>query len=154
MILSKQYQFVQESRNLLFDFCKTISPEDFINENSTFGHGGSVRNLLVHIANCYEFWIAKRVLHKKMLISAMELPGKIDAVIDLFDYVDHFMNEYIEQLHHPDKIIEYEKNGARQSAASIKIFTHVITHEYHHKGQILSLGRHLGHIPVDTDILR
>ncbi len=39
-------------------------------------------------------------------------------------------------------------------ANPLKLFTHVITHEFHHKGQILSLSRHLGYVRVDTDIIR
>jgi uncharacterized damage-inducible protein DinB len=35
-----------------------------------------------------------------------------------------------------------------------KLFTHTITHEFHHKGQILTLSRQLGYTPVDTDIMR
>ncbi|RZL05047.1 MAG: hypothetical protein EOO89_27250 [Pedobacter sp.] len=37
---------------------------------------------------------------------------------------------------------------------SYSIFTHVITHEFHHKGQSMTMSRLLGHTPPDTDILR
>ncbi|MCB0535444.1 MAG: hypothetical protein KDD14_24780 [Saprospiraceae bacterium] len=39
-------------------------------------------------------------------------------------------------------------------APPLRLFTHIVTHEFHHKGQILSLSRHLGYTPVDTDIMR
>lgn len=65
MYAQKQYTFVQESRNILFEYCQTIRPEDFINQNSSFGRGGSIRNLLVHIANTYELWIAETALKKR-----------------------------------------------------------------------------------------
>ncbi|MCB0624495.1 MAG: hypothetical protein KDC43_11415, partial [Saprospiraceae bacterium] len=39
-------------------------------------------------------------------------------------------------------------------AEAFRLFTHVVTHEFHHKGQILSLTRHLGFVPVDTDVMR
>lgn len=55
MYALKQYKFVQESRSTLFEYCQTILPDDFINQNSSFGRGGSIRNLLVHIINAYEF---------------------------------------------------------------------------------------------------
>lgn len=54
----EQYEFLKESRAVLFEYCKTISPEDFVNQNNSFGRGGSMRNLLVHVANTYEYWIA------------------------------------------------------------------------------------------------
>ncbi|TKC09723.1 DinB family protein [Pedobacter frigoris] len=34
------------------------------------------------------------------------------------------------------------------------IFTDVITHEFHHKGQAMTMARLLGHIPPDTDVMR
>jgi uncharacterized damage-inducible protein DinB len=39
-------------------------------------------------------------------------------------------------------------------ANPLKLFTHIITHEFHHKGQLLSLSRHIGYVPVDTDVIR
>lgn len=55
-----------------------------------------------------------------------------------------------------DKVreLEFELNGQQKNASILKLFTHVITHEFHHKGQIISLKRHLGYIPAVTDILR
>ena len=79
----------------------------------------------------------------------------INEVIELFDTVDNFMYEFIALLEKQgDKPIQYEINGIKNTAAPFKLFSHVITHEFHHKGQILSLSRHLGYIPVDTDIMR
>ena len=59
--LQTQYEFVKDSREILFGLCAEIAPEDFTSTNSIFGRG-SVRNLLAHIANTYEFWIAKHTL--------------------------------------------------------------------------------------------
>ena len=50
--------------------------------------------------------------------------------------------------------IETSIGGKMLPASPLKLFTHVITHEFHHKGQILSLSRHLGYVPVDTDVIR
>ncbi len=154
MYTRKQYSYVQESRNILFDYCKTISAEDFIRKNSSFGRGGSIRNLLVHIANTYEFWIAKLALGRKVVFAEFEDNKNIQNVISVFDYVDLFMGEFIDYANDTEGKIEFELNGVKRSEEPIKLFTHVITHEYHHKGQILSLSRHLGYIPVDTDIMR
>jgi len=32
--------------------------------------------------------------------------------------------------------------------------THVMTHEFHHKGQIMTMGRMLGYTPPDADVIR
>ena len=150
----EQYEYVKGSRNILFEYCKTIRPEDFINQNTSFGRGGSMRNLLVHIANTYEYWIANLALKKKVVYAEYENNLSIEDVILLFDSVDLFMEEFFLEMDLSDKEIGYEIQGNKNSASPLKFFSHVITHEYHHKGQILSLSRHLGYIPVDTDIMR
>lgn len=152
--IKEQYNYVKESRNVLFEYCKTVSPEHFINQNTTFGRGGSMRNLLVHIANTYEYWIANLALGKAPKYTEYEDNLTVQDVILLFDTVDLFMEEFIQEMNLSDREIIYEIQDNKNSASPLKFFSHVITHEYHHKGQILSLSRHLGYVPVDTDIMR
>lgn len=154
MYAQKQYTFVKESRNILFEYCQTIQTEDFINQNSSFGRGGSIRNLLVHIANTYELWIAETALKRNVTYAEYEAYENIQDVIRLFAYVDQLMTDFFELMEKSESEVEYESNGVKKTAEPFKLFSHVITHEYHHKGQILSLSRHLGYIPVDTDIIR
>ena len=151
----KQYELVQESRRVLFDYCKTISPVDLLNENSSFGRGGSIRNLLVHIANTYQFWIAKWGLDKNIVFTPYDANQSMSDIVDLFAGVDLFMHEFINSFDiSGEKQINFEINGVKNSASQFKLFTHVITHEFHHKGQVLSLSRHLGYTPIDTDVVR
>lgn len=154
MLVRKQYEFVRESRQVLFDYCRTLSPTDFTNQNSSFGRGGSIRNLLVHIANTYEFWIAATALRKGIHFAPYDTHHSIADVVFLFEHVDGFMAEFMERLEQPEEEIIYEHYGEERAVTLLRLFTHVITHEYHHKGQILSLSRHLGYVPVDTDIMR
>lgn len=151
----EQYELVRESRKVLFNYCQTISAVDFLKENSSFGRGGSIRNLLVHIANTYEFWIAKWGLNKNIVFIPYDSKQHINDIIDLFNVVDSIMYEFMESFEKPEiKQISYEINGTKNSTSPFKLLTHVITHEFHHKGQILSLGRHWGYTPIDTDIMR
>lgn len=149
----EQYEFVKDSRNVLFEYCKTISEEDFVNQNNSFGRGGSMRNLLVHIANTYEYWIANLALKQNITYAEYESYKTIQEVIALFDGVNNFMEAFIFAIDQSDKIT-YKIEDIENSVKPFKLFSHVITHEYHHKGQILSLSRHLGYIPIDTDIMR
>jgi len=153
--IAEQYEAVLGSRQALLEYCKTISQPDLVRENSSFGRGGSIRNLLVHIANIYEFWIAKNALNKNIAFTEYGAKESITEITALFLQVDIFMNEFIDLFQFPEeKQIFYEINGSRNSVSRLKLFTHTITHEFHHKGQILSLSRHLGYVPVDTDIIR
>lgn len=149
----EQYEFIKGSRKILFDYCRTITQEDFINQNTSFGRGGSMRNLLVHIANTYQYWIANLSLNKNISYPEYEEKKNITDIIELFDSIDSFMDEFISTLDSENQI-EYEIDGVKNLAKSFKLFSHVITHEYHHKGQVLSISRHLGYTPVDTDIMR
>ena len=152
---TEQYRMVLESRQVLLDYCKTVSQTDLVNENSSFGRGGSIKNLLVHIANVYEFWIGQKALGKNIVFTSNQLNNNITDIIAAFDQVDTFMTEFIEMFRTTEeKEIRYELNGISNTVSILKLFTHALTHEFHHKGQILSLSRHLGYVPVDTDIIR
>ena len=39
------------------------------------------------------------------------------------------------------------------STTRIWLLTHTETHEFHHKGQIASMARHLGYVPPNTDLI-
>jgi uncharacterized damage-inducible protein DinB len=147
-----QYEWIKDSRKVLFDYCRTVSKQDFTNQNTSFGRGGSMRNLLVHIANTYQFWIANTGLRLNVDYPKYENIADIEAVIRLFDEVDAFMETFIETI--DDRSIIYKLDGATNTTTPLRLFTHVITHEFHHKGQILSISRHLGYTPVDTDVMR
>lgn len=155
LYLKSQYQLVQQSRKTLFDYCRTISPKDFVNQNNSFGRGGSIRNLLVHIANTYEFWIIKHALQNKITFTEYSTKNSIEEVENLFRSIDNGVFKFLDK--YETKIFEksnFKINGVTRSISAFELFTHMITHEFHHKGQILSLSRHLGYIPVDTDIIR
>ena len=62
MYLHQQYAFVRSSRQVLLEYCQQISQADLLKENSSFGRG-SIRNLLVHIGNTYQFWVGKHGLN-------------------------------------------------------------------------------------------
>ena len=150
-----QYEFVRDSRKVVFTYCKTISGEHLLTAVPSFGRGGSIRNLLVHIANTYQFWIAKQCLKREVVFTQFDLMTTINDVVLVFDTVDATMNDFFMSIEvDENRMIDYEINGGTNSASALKLFSHVISHEFHHKGQILSISRQLGYIPVDTDIMR
>ncbi len=121
---TEQYDFVRESRKVLFGYCKTISSGDLVKENSSFGSGGSIRNLFLHIANTYEFWITKCGLNKNIVFTEYESRENIHDIIDLFDTIDISMFEFIESFKKPEiKKIGYEINGVKNNADPFKLFS-------------------------------
>jgi uncharacterized damage-inducible protein DinB len=153
MYFQNQYELVKSSRKVLLEYCKTLSGKDFLIENSTFGRG-SVRNLLVHIGNTYEFWIGHS-LDKNIKFTEYNSIENVIAAEGFFSNINSLVEEFIIVYPEKDMIdIEIDLHGKVIVASPLKLFTHVITHEFHHKGQILSLSRHLGYEPVDTDVVR
>ena len=154
MYFQHQYEFIKSSRRVLLEYCKTLSGQHFLIENSTFGRG-SIRNLLVHIGNTYEFWIGRESLKKTIKFTEYNSVKDVMEAEDFFTGIDSLLEEFINVYYEKYMIdIEIEIQGKVILASPLKLFTHVITHEFHHKGQILSLSRHLGYVPVDTDVIR
>jgi uncharacterized damage-inducible protein DinB len=75
----------------------------------------------------------------------------------VFEQVDALMEVFIshskERWQTPSKMpVRGESNPLLLTP--LELFTHVITHEFHHKGQVLTMSRLLGYTPVDTDVVR
>jgi len=153
-MLSKQYEFVLSSRGAILDYIKTISEEDFLSENSTFGRG-SIRNLLVHICDTYASWIGERALKKEIIYKPFNEYETLANCVAYFEVINNYIEEFINRFSNDYQTdLEIIRNGKLVGLSPLKLFTHVVTHEFHHKGQIMSLSRHLGYIPVDADIIR
>ncbi|MBC9795155.1 DinB family protein [Sinomicrobium weinanense] len=152
--LTTQYDLIKQSREVLFQYCDTISREDFTRENSSFGRG-SIRNLLVHTGNTYELWIGQRALHKSTEFTRFSSITTTSELRIFYGDIDTLMKEFFSRYASGFTAkIPLRVNNRERNISPLQLFTHVITHEFHHKGQILSLSRHLGYIPVDTDVIR
>ncbi|AZB42438.1 DUF664 domain-containing protein [Bacillus sp. FJAT-42376] len=154
-LLSEQYKMVKDTRNLLFEFCERINPAYYTQEIEDFGWG-SIRNLHVHVAECYQSWLERFAL-KRPAANYDELGiSNVGEMRNLFQKTDQiaaqFLNEYEDQPAAKLKgTVSWQKEEEELSV--LWLFTHTVTHEFHHKGQILSMARHLGYIPVDTDLI-
>src|SRR5690606_22827161 len=83
-----QYGLVLKSRNTLLGYCKGITTPDFVAESHAFGRGGSIRNLLVHIANTYQHWIDRVALKADVAYTEYGSIHDVNEVIALFGTVD------------------------------------------------------------------
>lgn len=154
MFLQKQYHMVTSSRAVVLAYIAQMSDQDFISSSPAFGRG-SVRNLIVHICDTYLFWIADRTFKNTQTFPPYETYTSLQQCIAYFEEVDRFMEKFISTFG-GDVLQEVAitRKGGIEYISPLQLFTHVITHEFHHKGQIMSLSRELGYIPVDADIIR
>ena len=153
-MLSAQYANVLYSRNTIIEYIKMMSIENFTAENSSFGRG-SVRNLLVHICDTYAAWIGVRALNLEHDFKPFAEYKNIQDCIGYFHQIDEYMNIFLHKFESDYQTeIKIYRNRETLRLTPLRLFTHTITHEFHHKGQIMSLSRHLGYIPIDADIIR
>ena len=155
-VLKQQYEWVHNSRSVLFTYCATLSPEALAQEIPDFGRG-SIRNLLVHNAITYQFWIGQFALRQAILFAKASDFDNLETIQDLYAQVDKLVALFLQVFENQLEIPIIGRNFSREKTLEIpplQLFTHVITHEFHHKGQILSMSRHLGYPPPDTDVVR
>ena len=153
-LLKKQYELVTSSREILLDYCAQLSPEQLSSPVPAFNNS-SVKFLLTHIANTYQSWLANFAMNKNYEFPKAEKIKNWDEIVKLYEEANNTVDEFLRRFDAEQKI-----NGIASfrkipmTVTALHLFTHVITHEYHHKGQILSMTRQFGFIPVDTDALR
>ncbi len=155
-LLKQQYELLKSSRQVLFAYCESIAPSDLAKEMEGFGHG-SIRNLLTHIANVYIHWLQNFALSRTTAYNDKDTITDMKGIRQVFDRsdqcVDEFIKHYADQLDKPLTSVIPGKDKSL-TTTPLTLFTHTLTHEFHHKGQIVSMSRQLGYIPVDTDMIR
>jgi uncharacterized damage-inducible protein DinB len=143
------YDLAKRTRTKVLDWLEILPPEVFTLEHEPFAFG-SLRNIYVHVADCYLGWGGEVGLkHKPVEI-------KVNNVNDLrstFDEVDATVAKALETFVDPDKPFT---SPSEQTLTPRWLILHTITHEFHHKGQALALARVLGHPHPgnpDTDLV-
>ena len=151
----KQYELVVEAREVVFSLCDSLSPDDYINPVTHFGQG-NIRKTQAHIVDVYIHWIANYALNKSVTYLKADLITSVDQMRAEYANVNRWMVEFLE-IHttNPNAPITNTLGRRGQiTTTPIALFTHMITHEFHHKGQLVTMARILGYQPPDTDIIR
>lgn len=150
-LLQQQYALARDTRSIVFDFLAGEMRDDLNTPVSAFDHK-TICQLLQHSAICYYNWLACFAMQKPPL--AGQHVTTMDDVHRLYAQVDDTVAVFLQTFH---KNLESPVNGVHDymgplSATPLQLFTHVLTHEFHHKGQLMSMCRILGHQPPDTDV--
>lgn len=151
-----QYELVRGARAALLDYCATLSPVHFTAPVPAFNHR-SMCDLLVHVAGTYCVWLGEVGLQRAIQLPAAAGVPDVGAVRRLYEGVDalltDFSQHYAARWQEP-MLFDFQRSSTVLTLMPLQLFTHVVTHEFHHKGQVLSMSRHLGYTPVDTDVIR
>jgi uncharacterized damage-inducible protein DinB len=154
-ILRQQYALIQSSREVMLSFIDTVVGED-LNAPVPAFENKTIRYLLVHTANTYLHWLSYFALKQQVTFADDRELTTIELVRPIYiqadEAVDYFLNHFAQT---PDAMVAGTLSRSRQvSTAPLQLFTHIITHEFHHKGQIMTMCRLLGYTPPDTDVIR
>ncbi|WP_404447713.1 DinB family protein [Sutcliffiella horikoshii] len=154
-LFQSQYDWIRRTREPLFTYCEGMSHADYVKEMEAFG-GDSIRNLHVHIATCYHFWLGTHGLGKTIAKTDPQDIKTVQDMRELFHKTDEIVEGFLRKYEgNWDHIIPYtlKSSGETLDFSALWLFTHTITHEFNHKGQMVKIGRQLGYIPPDTDLI-
>ena len=152
----QQYELIKSSREVVFQYCEKISPEDYVKAVDGFGRG-TICITQAHIGRTYIFWLADFGMKKQISYPPYESYKNLNDVLQLFENVNEVVEEFLTLFGNrmDEKISGIVTQINKEiTVPAIQLFTHVITHEFHHKGQVMSMSRILGYRPPDADIVR
>lgn len=153
-LLKQQYNFICSAREVELSFLKGFSDAQLIDPVSAFNNKTLIY-FAVHINQVYIHWIGKFALESDMAYIDEESIKSMAQIVELFDETNLLMGRFFETFAaHLHKEIDKDFSGKKIKTSALELFTHVITHEFHHKGQIMTMARLLGKTPPDTDVIR
>jgi uncharacterized damage-inducible protein DinB len=150
------YDWVRRTREVLFEYTDSLPVDVYTLEHPDFAYG-SIRNIHAHVAGCYQYWVCEVGLKESANhVDPSSLPDAA-SMRAAFAKVDLMLEEAFTKFQNLDDPLEVVRPGRDVLMVSQRwLITHPITHEFHHKGQLLALGRVLGHpLPsgMDTDLV-
>jgi uncharacterized damage-inducible protein DinB len=148
-----QYRLLQKSRTVLFDFLEAEIGEG-INTPIAAYFDETIAGLMRHTAACTINWLGYFAL--KLPEGSIPIPETttIPSLRGLYQRVDELVNQFVTQT---GDAMQLPIAGIHDACGAVtatpaELFTHIFTHEHHHKGQLLNMCRTLGHTPPDTDV--
>ena len=147
------HRWTHASLNVLLDHLSTITADDYTRELPGFGHP-TIQQQVIHIFNCEAFWIhllqgfsfQDRTPDNCRHISDARLVQQETSELTLA-YLSNLPDEKLNgeaELRFPD--------GDVAIRTPALVLHHILTHAFHHKGQIVAMCRLLGHPAPDTDL--
>lgn len=155
-LINMQYEEIKGARGALLAYCETMDSAHLYKPVSEFNNS-SIADLLVHNVNTYISWISNFGLDRSASFYKTGDVKSLNEIRSLFEKVNVFMVEFLEKYSNNFEepfTATIKHHGFAMTLSPLQLFTHVITHEFHHKGQILTMSRLLGYTPVDTDTIR
>jgi uncharacterized damage-inducible protein DinB len=148
------HSWTHASLTRLLDHIATLPEDSYTRKLSGFGFS-TIHAQVIHIFGCESRWINRARAVSIGDWNVMDWPTVSDArglqkrvgrktLTYLSSLTDRQLNEDVELV---------LEDGVRITCTPALIIHHFLTHAFHHKGQIVSMCRALGHPAPDTDLL-
>lgn len=155
-LLTSQYEGIKGARHALISYLKTIDEAHLRQPVPSFNNS-SILVLLTHNVNTYLSWLRFFDLQAAGDFFKDEDIKTLGDVERIFADVDVTVADFLSRHEVDYECIftkKHRRTGFMVTTTPLMLYTHVITHEFHHKGQILTMSRLLGYTPADTDVIR
>jgi uncharacterized damage-inducible protein DinB len=139
-------------RKTLLSTIRDLDSSDFT-KNVGVGQG-SIRNILVHLANTEAYWISllEGVESEWLKYEDFE---EVSSLIEPWEEIEGRTQEFLRNL--DVKNLQHVKSvrwaNRTVSFTTAKALVHMATHETHHRGLLVGLLRQLGYTPPDVNML-
>ena len=151
--IRKLHGWTHASLSLTLDHLSTIPDSEQGKVVAGFGFG-TVREQVIHIFNCEGFWIHLLQGRSYVLRRPEEGPAAA-AARALQQEVVQQTHAYLAMLSDEAlnaKMVLHFPDGDEAVRTPALVLHHVLTHAFHHKGQIVAMCRLLGYPALDTDL--
>ena len=153
-LLFKQYELIKGSRQAMLSFMENEAELQLAKPIAEFNNS-TINYLLVHITNTYKHWAANFAMYKGLPFADELSVPDLKIIRILFAEADDCLIDFLNHFKEPDTLVTNAvRSGKIITVNVLELFTHMITHEFHHKGQIMTMCRLQGFIPPDTDVIR
>jgi uncharacterized damage-inducible protein DinB len=151
--LRKFHGWTHASLNLVLDHLSTIPENNYVKEIPNFGFR-TLREQAIHIFNCEGFWIQTLQGRRYVDRNSEQCPAIADLRLlerEVIQLTDEYLSNLTDQQLNTDAELHFTDGDVAVRTPAL-VLHHVLTHAFHHKGQIVAMCRALGHPARDTDL--
>ncbi len=149
----KFHGWTHTSLNLVLDHLFTMPANDYARELSGFGFR-TLREQAIHIFNCEGFWVQtlQGLPYADRTIQECPLLADVKSLqLEVSQSTQAYLSTLTDQQLNADTELHFSDGDFAVRTPAL-ILHHVLTHAFHHKGQIVAMCRVLGHPAPDTDL--
>lgn len=147
------HRWTHASITILLDHLSTIPADEYVREVASFGFP-TLRQQVIHIFNCEGVWISALQRLPYVDRTSADCPTISDAKLlqrQMREQTLAYLSSLTDQQFNTATELRFP-DGDRFARVPAFILHHILTHAFHHKGQIVAMCRALGHPAPDTDM--